>query len=42
MEFNKLTKEPVEGFNISLKNEDFYNWNVVQHNWKMIRKLEFV
>lgn len=29
MEFNKLTKEPVEGFNISLKNEDFYNWNVV-------------
>ena len=29
MEFNKLTKEPVEGFQISLKNEDFYNWNVV-------------
>merc|ERR1712122_447791 len=29
MEFNKLTKEPVEGFEISLKNEDIYNWNVV-------------
>lgn len=29
MEFNKLTKEPVEGFEISLKNEDIYNWVVV-------------
>ena len=28
MEFNKLTKEPVEGFNISLKNEDIYSWSV--------------
>ena len=29
MEFNKLTKEPVEGFEISLKNEDIYHWMVV-------------
>ena len=29
MEFNKLTKEPVEGFHISLKNDtDLYDWQV--------------
>jgi len=28
MEFNKLMKEPVEGFQISLKNEDLYSWHV--------------
>ena len=26
---NKNLKEPVEGFEISLKNEDIYNWVVV-------------
>ena len=27
--FKSLLKEPVEGFEISLKNEDIYNWVVV-------------
>jgi ubiquitin-conjugating enzyme E2 R len=29
MEFNKIIKEPVEGFNISLKDDsDLYDWKV--------------